>query len=279
MSLFLEFQNVSYSYPHRKTETIRELSFSIQRKEFVGILGANDSGKSTIAKLTNGLLLPSQGHVVVDGIPVAHDEHVYTIRQKIGIVFADPENQIVGSTVEEEVAFGLGNLRVPSGEMRKRVDTYLEGVGLLHYATRAPHHLSGGEQQKLCLTSVLAMEPDALVLDAPLTFLDRSSQREILALLLDLHARGMTLLYLTSDPEELVQADRILLLHQGSILIECSPTALWNDFSFLEQAGIMPSDIMLFRKRLKQQGYAIQDDSFTPEEITQDCLSTHIRHP
>lgn len=267
MSQFLEFRNVSYIYPHQDGYAIRNMSFSVKRGEFLGILGADDTGKSTITKLANGILLPLQGQVLVSGLAVERNDSLYALRQKVGVVFADPENQIVGTTVEEDVAFGLGNLCVPSDEMRKRVDTYLERVGLLKYANRSPYKLSGGEQQKLCIASILAMEPECLILDDPLTFLDSISQRAILDLVIELNNSGMTVIYLTSDPEELIRADRIIVLKDGTVLTECPTTTLWNDLTILEQAGIAPSDMMLFRERLREHGYPIRDDSRTPEEI------------
>jgi energy-coupling factor transport system ATP-binding protein len=267
MSSFLEFRDVSYTYPRQDGYAVRDLCFSVHRGEFLGILGADDAGKSTITKLTNGILLPSQGQVIIAGSVVKQNESLYALRQKVGVVFADPENQIVGTTVEEDVAFGLGNLCVPSDEMRKRVDTYLERVGLLKDATRSPHQLSGGEQQKLCLAGVLAMEPDCLVLDDPLTFLDDISQQDILDLLVELNTNGMTMIYLTSDPEELLHANRVIVLQQGTILAECSVTDLWNDLTILKQAGMVPSEMILFRDILRKQGYPLREDSLTPEVI------------
>ncbi len=290
MNALLQFQDVSYSYPHQKQPAIENFSFSLQHGEFLGILGADNAGKSTIAKLTNGLIMPSKGQMTLTDaqgeefilFARANDAplHVFeesntekklrNFRQRIGVVFPDPENQIVGTTVEEDVAFGLGNLQVPSKEMRARVHRYLTRVGLLHYAKHAPHTLSGGEQQKLCIAGILAMEPECLVLDEPMSFLDRRSRNEILEFLYELNTEGKTILYLTSDPEELVFVHRILLLSQGTIRTECSPSALWNNPAILEEIGILPPDSMVFRAALQQQGYCIQGDSFTPEAIVHD---------
>ena len=274
MTVFLQFQQVTYSYSRQEGYALKDLSFSIDRGEFLGILGADDAGKTTIAKLTNGLLLPSKGSIILTNTqkePPTGQEHPF--RYNIGVVFSDPENQIVGTTVAEDVAFGLGNLRVPSHEMRIRVETYLERVDLLKYAKRSPRDLSGGEQQKLCLAGVLAMEPECLVLDEPLTFLNTRSRRELLQLLVELNADGKTILYLTSDPEELLYTHRILLLHQGMILTQYPTITLWNTPSVLEKAGVLPSDMMLFRKNLRQRGYPIKEDSLTPETIVSDILN------
>jgi energy-coupling factor transport system ATP-binding protein len=270
----IEFCDVSYVYPFQDAYAVRNLSFSVQQGDFLGILGADDSGKSTLAKLTNGILLPSQGQVKVGGMVVAHDEQLQKIRQKVGVVFSDPENQIVGTTVEEDVAFGLGNLCLPSPEIRRRVDWYLERVGLRKYAKRSPRELSGGEQQKLCIAGVLAMQPDCLVLDEPLTFLDSQSRQEILDLLIELHTDGMTIMYLTSEVEELSHARSVMVLKNGTLHTQCPPTMLWNDLAILTHAGVQPSDLMVFRDALRKQGYPIQDLSWTPEAIAQDLFGS-----
>jgi energy-coupling factor transport system ATP-binding protein len=273
MSSFLEFCEVGYVYPQQNGHAVQNLGFSVHRGEFLGILGSDQSGKSTITKLTNGILLPSQGQVKVIGTVVAHDDHLHRIRQKIGVVFSDPENQIVGTTVEEDVAFGLGNLCVPTDEMRRRVTACLDRVGLVKYATRSPRELSSGEQQKLCIAGVLAMQPECLVLDEPLTFLDSQSRQEILDLFVELNANGMTIVYLTSDIEELSHAHRIIVLKDGMIHTQCPPATLWNDPMILAQVGLQPSDLMVFRDTLRKRGYRIQEDSWTPEAIVQNLLS------
>ena len=248
--MMLEFRHVSYTYPAQQSAAIQDLSFSVLPGEFVGILGANDSGKTTLAKLCNGLLPASDGEILVNGQCVGRDIDVRQARRKIGVVFSDPENQIVGTTVEEDIAFGLGNLCVPPEEMRRRIDRILDRVGLREYALREPHRLSGGEQQKLCLASVLAMQPECLVLDAPLTFLDSASRAEMLTMLQNLHAEGSTLLYCTSEPDELIKAERILVLRAGKLLADTAPSDLWNDATILEQAAIQPSNLMLLQQAL-----------------------------
>lgn len=299
MKPFLQFQQVSFSYPRQEKYALSNLSFSINHAEFLGILGADDAGKTTIAKLSNGLILPLQGRITLRN--AQSEEFIITspgdtpltplkggigsefkggidlpdFRRKIGVVFSDPENQIVGTTVEEDVAFGLENLRVPSREIRTRVDLYLKRVGLLKYARRSPHKLSGGEQQKLCFASVLAMEPECLVFDEPLSFLDGKSRKELLEFLAELNAEGKTILYLTTDPEELLYAHRVIILYRGTILTECSIAALWNNPAMLEKAGILASDMIVFRHRLRQRGYFIHEDSLTPEAIVNDiCRET-----
>ena len=287
MECFLQFEQVSSSYPFQHINAVSQLSFSVHHGEFFGILGADDAGKTTIAKLMNGLLLPAQGQIAVGDIqldshfetwsPSKQRKMLFALRQRIGVIFSDPENQIVGTTVEEDVAFGLGNLQIPSYEIRSRVEKYLDRVGMRHYATRSPQELSGGEQQKLCIAGVLAMEPECLVLDEPLSFLDSTSRNELLELLGELNAAGTTIIYLTSDPEELLYAQQILILSQGTTHSQCSVDELWNTPVILENAGILPPDIMTFRARLKAYGYPISDTSFTPATLADDICAHHPR--
>ncbi|GAK60577.1 cobalt import ABC superfamily ATP binding cassette transporter, ABC protein [Candidatus Vecturithrix granuli] len=283
MRPFMQFEHVSYQYPSQNENALTDVTFSVHPGEFLSIFGADDSGKSTLAKLTNGLLLPAAGIVTIADLQLdAHlktlpslqqQQILYRLHQRVGVVFADPENQLVGATVEEDVAFGLGNLRLPSAEIRRRVETYLKQVGLAHYAKRSPHKLSGGEQQKLCIAGILAMEPECLVCDEPLTFLDSASRQEVLALLRDVHASGKTIVYLSGSPEELLIAQRILLLSQGKISGEYCPAALWGQPVLFEEIGLTPPDIITLRAALLAYGYNIQPDSLTPEAIVEDICS------
>jgi energy-coupling factor transport system ATP-binding protein len=251
--MFLQFDQVNYRYPQQSVPAVHNLCLTIKSGEFIGILGANDSGKTTLVKLCNGLLMPSAGSILLEQKQIGTNIDIQSVRRMVGVVFADPENQIVGDTVEEEVAFGLGNLCVPPAEMRTRIDEVLDALKLRKYALREPHKLSGGEQQKLCLASVLAMQPECLVLDAPMTFLDSASRAEILTFLHKLHAAGQTMLYATTEPEELIGADRILLLHKGTCLDEEKTSVMLSQPGLLEQAGIQPSHLKLLEYLLTKR--------------------------
>lgn len=276
MSLFLECRHICFRYPRQEQDLLKDVSFSVEQGEFVGILGAEDSGKTTLARLLKGLLPPSAGEVILGEPALATlsaetpAEELALYRHKFGAVFSDPEHQIVGTSVEEDVAFGLGNLRLPSPDIRTRTDRYLEQLGLLHYAKRAPHELSGGEQQKLCIAGILAMEPECLIFDEPLTFLDQKSRKELLQLFRSLNQQGKTILYLTSDPEELLSAERVLLLKKGRIVKECTMRQLWQEPTILEGAGIVPPEFMLLRYELERSGYTLRADSFSPEALVED---------
>lgn len=276
----MQFEHVRYRYPRQTEAAVTDLTFTVEQGEFLGILGADNSGKSTIARLMNGLLLPSSGKIRiadqqldadVETLSALHKQRLlYEVRQKVGVVFADPENQIVGTTVAEDVAFGLGNLQLPPAEIRTRIEVYLKQVGLAQYAERAPHTLSGGEQQKLCIAGVLAMQTDCLVLDEPLTFLDSASREEILELLNAIHASGKTIVYVSAAPEELLRADRILFLSRGQIVGECTPALLWNTPALFEKIGVMIPDLVVLRIGLITSGFFIQAGSLTPEAIVED---------
>jgi len=281
-STIITFHEVSYCYPRQDQPVLNGISFALRQGEFLGILGADETGKTTLAKLIKGLLLPSRGricfdwpHASVTASPSGTTDELREARRAVGVIFSDPENQIVGTTVEEDVAFGLENLQIAPRDMRIRIERVLEQVGLLSAAKRAPHTLSGGEQQKLCIAGVLAMEPECLVLDNPLSFLDRQSRNELLQLFNTLNAAGKTLVYLTSDPDEVVGADRVLMLAGGTIGGEYAPENLWEKPDILEQAGILPSDMMRFRSALIQKGLSIAPDAMTPEmlacEIIRHC--------
>lgn len=273
MASLLEFRTISYRYPRQEGYAVRDLTFAVQPGEFLGILGADHAGKTTLARLSNGGLRPTHGQVRNAAVTTPTSEQTTPRQLHVGVVFADPENQIVGATVEEDIAFGLGNLGLASDVMRSRIDTYLERVGLSHAVYRAPHHLSGGEQQKLCLAGILAMEPACVVLDEPLTFLDSASRREMLALIAEFHAGGTTMVYLSSDPEELRYATRILVLRSGRLIAECAFADLWTNEILLERAGILPSDMMRFYALLRRHGYSLSPTSLTPEAVAHDLCS------
>ena len=274
---------MSYCYPGQTAEAVTQLALTIQAGEFVGILGADEAGKTTLAKLTNGLLRPSSGQLVITTaenaaaaalILDAHtdEDTLYAIRQVIGVIFSDPENQLVASTVEEEVAFGPGNLQLPAPEIRRRVAKYLQQVGLFDAAKRSPHELSGGEQQKLCIAGVLAMEPACVVLDEPLTFLDSPSRANVLHLLQQLHAAGQTIVYLTSDPAELRFAQRILVLRHGVIRRDLPAEMFWHTPDVFADTDIPRPDLLRLRDELRQRGYSMPSAALTPDAVAHDLI-------
>ncbi len=221
---FLEFKNVGYSYPSGDDDYIRALSdvgVKIERGEFVALVGCNGSGKSTLARLANGLLLPDEGDVLVDGKSTSDKNELYEIRKKIGVVFQNPDNQMVTTIVEDDVAFGPENLGLPADEIRERVDFALKSVGMSEYAHSEPFRLSGGQKQRIAIAGVLAIKPELMILDEATGMLDPDGRREVLDVVTKLHEdEGMGVLMITHFMEEAALADRIIILDKGRVVAD-----------------------------------------------------------
>jgi energy-coupling factor transport system ATP-binding protein len=226
------FRNVSFWYSEeftseRPQEILNNITFSLREREFVVLLGKNGSGKSTLAKHCNGLLLPKRGEVLVDGMDTRKEEYLWEIRRKVGLVFQNPDNQLIATTVEEDVAFGPENLGLPPAEIRLRVEEALEIVGMRGYERKEPHTLSGGQKQKVAIAGVLAMHPDYLVLDEATSMLDPEGREELMQLLLKLK-NTITVFHITHQVEEAVYADRVMVLDGGKIVAEGAPREVFS---------------------------------------------------
>ncbi|MCH5164873.1 MAG: energy-coupling factor transporter ATPase [Clostridiales bacterium] len=219
---FLEFSNVDYSYPSGDNDYIqalRAVSLSVERGEFVALVGCNGSGKSTFARLANGLLLPDGGAVTVDGMNTADKSKLYDIRKKIGVVFQNPDNQMVTTIVEDDVAFGPENLGLPPNEIRERVDWALDCVGMREYATSGPFRLSGGQKQRVAIAGVLAIKPELMILDEATGMLDPDGRKEVLNVVKKLNREeNMAVVMITHFMEEAAEADRIIILERGAVV-------------------------------------------------------------
>mgnify|MGYP000082470560 FL=1 len=232
----IEIDNVSYRYEDAKRAALSDVTLNIPKGEFLAIVGHNGSGKSTLAKHLNALLLPTEGAVRVAGMDTKDEENTLSIRQKVGIVFQNPDNQLVTTVVEEDVAFGPENLGVPGPEIRKRVDTALAAVGMEQYATRAPHMLSGGQKQRIAIAGMLAMQPEVLVLDEATAMLDPRGRREILSIVSRLHReKGITVVMITQYMEEATIADRVAVMADGKLLLEGPPREVFRQTALLRQ--------------------------------------------
>ena len=219
MSL-IEFHNVSFAYGTEEggetVDVLENLNLNIEKGSFVAVLGHNGSGKSTIAKLTNGILFPQSGKVLVDGMETKPDDSIYDIRKKVGMVFQNPDNQIVASIVEEDVAFGVENLGIPPEECRRRVDDALKTVGMYELREKAPHKLSGGQKQRVAVAGIIAMRPQCIVLDEPTAMLDPSGRAEVMDTVKRLNREeGITIVLITHYMDEAVQADRVIVMDSG----------------------------------------------------------------
>lgn len=233
----IKFDNVSFSYEtedengNPKTEKVLEnFNFSIEEGSFVAILGHNGSGKSTVAKLTNGILFADEGTVTVDSILARDDDTIYDIRKTVGMVFQNPDNQIVSSIVEEDVAFGVENIGIPSDECRKRVDDALKTVGMYEYRLRTPSKLSGGQKQRVAVAGIIAMKPKCIVLDEPTAMLDPSGRKEVIDTVMKLNREeGITIVLITHYMDEAVKADRVVVMDDGKIKLDGTPEQVFSD--------------------------------------------------
>lgn len=242
----IKFDNVSFSYEtedengNPKTEKVLEnFNFSIEEGSFVAILGHNGSGKSTVAKLTNGILFADEGMVTVDSILARDDDTIYDIRKTVGMVFQNPDNQIVSSIVEEDVAFGVENIGIPSDECRKRVDEALKTVGMYEYRLRTPSKLSGGQKQRVAVAGIIAMKPKCIVLDEPTAMLDPSGRKEVIDTVMKLNREeGITIVLITHYMDEAVKADRVVVMDDGKIKLDGTPEQVFSDTNKIKSLSL-----------------------------------------
>lgn len=266
MSL-IEFQNVSFSYGtdegEEKVDVIENLNLNIEKGSFTAVLGHNGSGKSTLAKLTNGILFPQQGKVIVDGAKTKPDDSIFDIRKKVGMVFQNPDNQIVASIVEEDVAFGVENLGVPPQECRRRVDEAMKTVGIYEQRLKAPHKLSGGQKQRVAVAGIIAMKPECIVLDEPTAMLDPSGRAEVLETIKKLNKEeGITVVLITHYMDEAVQADRVVVMDSGRIVMDDTPRNVFAQVETVKSYGldVPQSTELLYRLGLKPEKTVLNSD-------------------
>jgi len=263
----VEFRYKSQNENNQYIAALKDINLSIKCGEFLVILGRNGSGKSTLARHMNALLVPQKGVVTVTGIDTSNEEFVWEIRQSVGMVFQNPDNQIVGTIVEEDVAFGPENLGVEPGEIRKRVDESLETVGMSEYARHAPHLLSGGQKQRVAIAGILAMKPQCIVLDEATAMLDPGGRREVMRVLRKLNkSEGITIVHITHHMDEATAADRVCVMDNGRLVISGSPEEVFSDVEHIKAMGLdVPQVTELFYEFVKA-GYDFRTDVLTVEE-------------
>lgn len=266
MSL-IEFQNVSFSYGtdegEERVDVIENLNLNIEKGSFTAVLGHNGSGKSTLAKLTNGILFPQQGKVLVDGSETKPDDSIFDIRKKVGMVFQNPDNQIVASIVEEDVAFGIENLGVPPQECRRRVDEAMKTVGIYEQRLKAPHKLSGGQKQRVAVAGIIAMKPECIVLDEPTAMLDPSGRAEVLETIKKLNKEdGITVVLITHYMDEAVQADRVVVMDGGQIVMDDTPQNVFAKVDEVKSYGldVPQATELVHRMKLKPEKTVLNAD-------------------
>lgn len=253
----IEFNNVSFSYETQDdngnvttNKVLENFNLKIEQGSFVAILGHNGSGKSTIAKLTNGILTADEGEIIVDGIKAENDESIYSIRRKVGMVFQNPDNQIVSSIVEEDVAFGVENLGIEPSECRKRVDEALKTVNMYDYRLRTPSKLSGGQKQRVAVAGIIAMKPKCIVLDEPTAMLDPSGRKEVLDTIIKLNKQeNITILLITHYMDEAVLADRVVVMDNGAIMLDGTPREVFSNPEKMDELYLeVPQSTLLAHK-------------------------------
>ncbi|HEY5556439.1 energy-coupling factor transporter ATPase [Acetobacterium sp.] len=268
----IEVQNVSFVYPHNNEEenviALDGIDFHINKGEFVGIIGHNGSGKSTLAKLFNAIIFPTQGNVLVNGFNTKDQEHLWDIRQTAGMVFQNPDNQLVATIVEEDVAFGPENLGVPPQEIRERVNRALATVEMKAYAHQKPHQLSGGQKQRIAIAGILAMEPECIIFDEPTAMLDPSGRREVMGTIKKLNQdKHMTVIHITHFMNEIIDADRIIVLDKGKIVMEGTPEVIFKNVQGLKKIGLDVPQMTELAYELKNEGLDISDNILSIEEM------------
>lgn len=274
----IEFKNVSFSYlsPER-IDVLKNVNLKIDKGEFVSIIGRNGSGKSTLARLISVLLLPSEGEVFVDGMNTREEENLYKIRRKVGMVFQNPDNQIVSQIVEEDVAFGLENLNFPPDKIREKVDEVLKEVGLFEFKNFPPHFLSGGQKQKLAIAGVLVMEPEYLVLDEPTSLLDPRGRRDVINLILKLHKKGITIVLITHRMEEASMSQRVIVLNDGRIEMDGSPQDVFKEVERLRSIDLSVPPLTYLSYLLKKEGYPLEVKLWKREDLLREILQLKLR--
>lgn len=271
----IRMDGVSFDYRLNSEEVVRvlrDVSLDIYPGEYVAIIGHNGSGKSTLAKHFNGILKPTEGNVYVAGFNTKDDRYRREIRRRVGMVFQHPDNQIVATIVEDDVAFGLENIGVPPREMRKRIDAALEAVGMSSYRNRPPHHLSGGQKQRVAIAGVLAMEPRCLVLDEATSMLDAHGRREILQVLRRLHQRGMTIIAVSHHMSEAAEADRVLVIEAGRIAMEGPPREIFQRQELLRRLQLDIPVATRLAGRIHERVPDFQPDLIHPREIVDEVV-------
>lgn len=270
----ISIKNLSFKYDYEDENAIqilKDIDLEINEGEFVALLGHNGSGKSTLAKLINGLLIPGQGDVLVDGMNTKNEEEIWDIRRTAGMVFQNPDNQLVATIVEDEVAFGPENLGLEPSEIRRRVDKALEDVGMTDYKKNAPHLLSGGQKQRVAIAGILAMSPKYIILDEPTAMLDPSGRREVIDTLVKLNKEeNKTIILITHYMEEAAISDRVVVMEDGNIVLRGKPREVFSHVDEIKKLGLDVPQVTELAHELKKDGLEISTEVLNIEEMVKE---------
>ncbi len=271
MEAMLNAENITFRYDDENNQyALNGVSMNVKKGEFVAVLGANGCGKSTLAKHFNAILLPEKGTVTVEGMDTANDDYLYDIRQKVGMVFQNPDNQIVATVVEEDVAFALENLGVPSEEIRSRIDQSMEMAGIYKYREKAPHKLSGGQKQRVAIAGVIAMNPDCLILDEATAMLDPIGREKVMHTIRTLNKKyGITVAAITHYMEEAAQADRVVVMSHGKIVMEGTPKEVFSQTDKVRSLNLDVPQAADLRDELVKAGLQLPEGIIDTEECAQ----------
>ena len=275
MAVALSVEHLAYRYPgvEEKPDVVvfEDLNLTVEEGSFVAVLGGNGCGKSTLAKHFNAILLPCGGKVWVCGMDTSADDRIIPIRRNVGMVFQNPDNQIVANVVEEDVAFGPENLGIASPEIRNRVDRALKQVGMYEYREHAPHLLSGGQKQRIAIAGIIAMEPKCIVLDEPTAMLDPRGRREVMETINRLNeSKGITVVLITHHMEDAAQADRVVVLHKGSVAADGTPAEVFSQVELLHDIGLAAPDTVELCYELNQCGFSLPLNALNIEDCAQE---------
>ena len=276
MEKLIEIKNVTYEYTEEDKvyAAVKDISLDIEKGSFTVILGHNGSGKSTLAKLLNGLNKPTSGDVLVDGINTKAEETELTVKRKVGMVFQNPDNQLIASIVEEDVAFGPENLGLEPSQIRKRVDDALKAVDMYEFRKSTPHRLSGGQKQRIAIAGIIAMEPECLVLDEPTAMLDPKGRIEIISTLLRLNKeKGITVVLITHYMEEAEKADRVIVMNDGVVIDDGTPKEIFKNVEKLKAEGLDVPQTTELLYELKLNGFNINTNVISIEEAADEIIN------
>ncbi len=271
MEKIITIDNLTFEYSvsegDNKIKALDNINLDIYEGSFTAIIGKNGSGKSTLAKNLNGLLIPTSGSVFVDGYDTTDDDSIWEIRQRAGMVFQNPDNQLVSSIVEDDVAFGPENLGIDPKEIRRRVDKALEDVNMGQYKQKAPHLLSGGQKQRIAIAGVVAMKPKIIIFDEPTAMLDPKGRKEIMKIISELHSEGITVILITHFMEEVVNADRVIIMSEGKVLLDGTPEEVFSKADVIKAANLEVPLMVELGERLREKGLDIPKGIIKEEEM------------